>query len=284
MEREELLCLLSTALFGMAVWVAALALDKFPSRPVISERRAWWALVAPLFVGLMTTAFLAGWALQEPDPTDEWASGLTWAIAGWMSAGLIRALWRSWLAARTPRLENTPVATLGLFRHRIVVSPVFVEAAGPAVLAAALSHELAHKQAHDPVRIWLAQFFADLQWPVPGTAKRLRTWLLALEMRRDDEAVANGAGPMTLAEAIILAARLGNNFSIPRARAAGSSREISARVQRLIEAKDPVLHRDRARASHLTAPGALVICLGTSLWLGFIYGERLLAFFPGIIR
>jgi hypothetical protein len=78
----------------------------------------------------------------------------------------------------------------------VVVSPALAEVLDPAALRAVHEHESAHARHHDPLRIWLAELAADLQWPSPSARARLQSWPETLELARDDEARERGAqGP-----------------------------------------------------------------------------------------
>lgn len=282
MEREALLCLRSAAFFGLAVWVSAAAVDRIAFGKVVGERRAWWLLIAPIFPGLMAINFLVGWALQESDPADEWAGALTWLVAVWMTAGVVRALIRALAALRRPRPQELPIATVGILWPRVTVAEHFVAATSPEGLSAALAHEAAHCRAYDPLRIWLAQLLADLQWPLPGAGLRLQRWLLALEMRRDDEAIAAGADPTALAEAILVAARgVGGRVLSPGVEGAGDGSGVGHRVRRLL-ASPEVPGGQGHTASRVGLALAVPVLSGTLLWLGFAFGEGILRALPGV--
>jgi beta-lactamase regulating signal transducer with metallopeptidase domain len=163
----------------------------------------------------------------------------------------------------------------------VVVSEEFLRAVPRSVLSAALAHESAHARRRDPLRIWLAQLAADLQWPVPGSARRLSAWLLALEAQRDDEALASGAAAEDLAEAILTAARLQRGPAVSlRANAAGEGDGLAWRIRRL-------LSRDALRGG-AAAPNAfwrvctwcVALVIG-AVWLGIRYGDVVIGVLPG---
>src|SRR5690349_14216156 len=80
MERETLLGIMAAALFGAAVWAAALVARAGVDAEA-DERLAWRRLVGPVFAGVCVLAFLIGWAMQEPDPSDERAGIALVALA-----------------------------------------------------------------------------------------------------------------------------------------------------------------------------------------------------------
>jgi hypothetical protein len=134
-------------------------------------------------------------------------------------------------------------------------------------------------EGRDPLRIWLAQLAADLQWPVPGTGSRFSAWLLALEVERDDEAVAAGALSENLADAILAAARfhLARTMSLC-ARAEGAGEGVAWRVRRLIAGDLP---SSTARKTGTWMVPAWCFALVTiTIWLGVDYGDSMLAVLP----
>lgn len=273
---------LSVAWSAIAVWLAAASTGRVePSEP--DERAAFWQLIRPTFAGTLVIAFLTGWALREPNPADE-RIGLQLDVMAAIAALVwLRALLRAARALRRSA-DARAVATVGLLRCRVVIGEAFRAAAAPELLAAALAHEAAHARRRDPLRIWLAQLACDLQWPLAGARERFARWLLALELRRDDEAVAAGVAPVALAESILLAARLEQAQRGPCAIAAmtGDGSGLALRVRRLLAPHPVQLTAARAPvAAPLYALASLVIAAGL---LGAKLGEALLAVLPGVVR
>jgi len=284
MEREALLVIVASALFGVVVWFLALPVGRLWPRASEPEPEplAWWRLVFPLFAGFVVLAFLLGWAFQAPDPADKRAGIAFHLLAVFTLVTVMRAIVRSLSALRSNACARFSVGTIGLLTPRIVVSEEFRRMAPATVLLAALGHEAAHARGRDPLRIWLAQLAADLQWPIPGTGQRLSAWLLALEVQRDDEAVANGASPEDLAEAILTAARL---HCAPTTRlhagATGSGEGIAWRVRRLLSLE---AHRG-STFSPRGVRGIRIICFVLvvgAVWLGLAYGDAALGALPGM--
>ena len=96
---------------------------------------------------------------------------------------------------------------MGLIQPQVVFAPFLAKRLDDDVIRAALLHERAHVRHRDPLRIWLAQFVTDLQWPWPQAERRLDRWLEALELARDDEARLLGADGAELAKAILASLR-----------------------------------------------------------------------------
>ena len=247
------------------------------------ERNAWWSLVWPLFVGVLVLAFFTGWALQEPNPADERVAHALSVLAGLTGLILLRASWRAAVSLNTARKVRLPIVTVGMLRCRCVVSEEFRTTARPETLRAAIAHELVHMRRRDPLRIWVAHFIADLQWPVPSVRRRLGAWLLALELRSDDEAVATGTSPLDLAEALLLAAQqVSVQTRAPVAAATtGDATSLALRVRRLLQEEHvrPLNRAGRPMAAFVCS--AMVMASGL---LGLLYGETLLAFLPGVGR
>ncbi len=244
----------------------------FPDRAdYFSERQMWWRIWLPFSPALFTFALLFGWLLVEPRsaepvPTLLMLAALPFAfIFG-------RAAWRASRALAIP-YERLSVATVGLLRPRIVVTPLFADSLDKNALAAALEHERAHARHRDPLRLWLAQFGTELLWPAPAAFTRLQLWKRALEVARDDEARARGIAGADLAAAIVVSLRF--NQTIAPASAANLAEEgfLRERVTRLLQPLD-----EKASAQHSSGPILVVLALTIPLavLLGVKYGEILI--------
>ncbi len=281
MERELLLFILAAAGFGPAVWITALAFARLGRRRGTVASRATSAVFGPLLCGAVTAAFFVGWALQEPDPADEAVGPAFIVLAVVTAVVVLRAALRAILALVLVRAEEVTVGTIGLVRPRAVISAEFRRSAPKAVLAAALAHEAAHVRTRDPLRIWLAQIAADLQWPVPGAARRFERWLAELESRRDDEAIAQGVSPLDLAEAILTAAQFQPRCG--HAPGAGIAQmAVEWRVRRLLD------YSGRTASSASTARWLVVVFLFLAALLGAVAlgmgdGEAFLRALPGVV-
>jgi Zn-dependent protease with chaperone function len=285
MPLPDVFLLLAAALFGAVVWIAAAIADaQAVTRPLAAcEGVAWWHAVWPALAGLLGIAFVAGWAHREPNPSDEDVALAGCALAVVVGAVFVRALVRALRALRQTGYSEIPIVTIGLLRCRILVSVSFVRLASPEVLAAAFAHEVAHVRGRDPLRIWLTQFLSDLQWPIPGARHRFQRWLLALEVSRDDQALAVGASPLALAEAILLATSLyPSAYASSRAGVSGGGEGFAYRMQRLMAYRD--LARQPAPTALSWLPPGYYAALVVASVTGVLFGDRLLALLPGVVR
>lgn len=280
MERESLLTLLLLVLGGIALQPLAIAAPRSHATGV--ERQAWIRLLLPIAPALLTAAWLCGWALREPDPVADRVN--RWVLIGACLPFAIvfaRATARAlWALARDP--SQAGVCTAGLLRPRVVFSPFLAKTLDDAALEAAWKHEQAHARHRDPLRIWLAQFATDLQWPWPGAHTRFEAWLEALEYARDDEARRHGASGEALAAALLATLRHTNALhgadaaprgqaAVAQARLVGSRNALQRRIARLLAplpAKPVSNTSDRAwYGTHFV--GLLLIAAA----LGACYGE-----------
>jgi hypothetical protein len=197
------------------------------------ERASWGRLWRPLIPTALALALLAGWAFQEPDASDEAVRAPVLVVAVAVAALWLRAGARALGALRPGRAVAT-VATAGLLRPRVLVSPTFAEVVDPAALAAALAHEAAHLRHRDPLRLWVARIVTDLQGGLPGARTRLDAWEHALEVARDEEARLGGVDGADLAAAILAAARLGDRPAPPAVGLVGPDDALRERVDRLL--------------------------------------------------
>ncbi|MBX3187052.1 MAG: M48 family metalloprotease [Labilithrix sp.] len=228
MDRDEVALLLALLVCGPVLWLAGALVP--PSRG--DEQAAWRRLWIPAVCASVPFAVLSGWAAadmegpQELDVTRLVAStpfALVWIRAG------VRAV-RAWSLPR-----SGPAHVSGLLRPRITVSKELRDVLEPAELRAVLAHEEAHARHRDPLRIWLAQILTELQWPFSGARERLRCWMRALELARDEEATREAnADPADLASAILKAARLSPSSGAATAALSDDEAFLEARVRRLL--------------------------------------------------
>jgi hypothetical protein len=273
MERECFLSILVALLGGMMI----LACGWWPARDAGGsarslERFRWKWIWLPLAHASVIAASLCGWALTEPDPTPEKASILlilaSIPFALLFGRAAIRAGWS------LVRDEGDVVtATVGLLRPWVLFSPYLAKALDDRTIEAALEHERAHARHRDPLRIWLAQLAADLQWPWPQAQKRFRLWILALELARDEEARASGVDGSDLAAAILVAARLGRQAILPaNAALIGDPSTLKERISKLLE---PVPF-DAPRTHSMTWTALVVIpVLLSAIGFGSVFGEHI---------
>lgn len=125
------------------------------------------------------------------------------------------------------------LGTRGLLQPRVIVGTHFAQLLSDEMLKSALAHELAHARALDPLRYWLLH----VALAINPLGRRLlqphaARWLAAREAHCDREAVLQGAAPLSLADAIVAAARPGAHVS--PALGTGDTRSLKYRVELLL--------------------------------------------------
>jgi Zn-dependent protease with chaperone function len=274
MERESLLTVLTILLGGMALQVIGAWLSTHSRRkPGFElERAAWLRLWRPLTPALIVAAWLVGWALSQPDPVPHRVGPLVFIVCAPFALIGMRAVLRAgWSLLGSP--EQFGIATVGLIRPHIVFAPELVKLLDDRAIQAALAHERAHVRHLDPLRIWIAQFVTDLQWPWASAQGRFETWLAALEHARDDEARAEGIEGADLAAALVASVRFHRNIAHgPCARLIGDRSALAERVERLLQPLESA-PRDRTPTTRQVAL-FLTLALVAALALGTVYGER----------
>jgi len=276
MERESLLTLLMLMLGGMVLQIFA----AWPHRRVVLswarqlERRRWLALWAPIVPALCVVAWLCGWALSQPDPVPYHVDRLIFILCVPFVAIGLRALFRAiWSLWRSP--VDYAIATVGVLRPRVVIAPALAEALDRRAYEAAMAHENAHLRHRDPLRIWLAQFVTDLQWPWRSAQRRYSSWLAALENARDDEARASGIDGADLAAAVLGSLRFQMANSGAHATLTGETPSLPARIERLLR---PLPESSQPREMPWSVVvGSLCLVLLLALGLGAAWGARLIA-------
>lgn len=275
MERECCLSMLIALIGGAALlacgwWPVA---DVRTSSARRLERITWRRLWVPVLPPLAVAAWLCGWALTEPDPVPERVPitlilmSLPFALL--FARAAVRAGWSVIADQGAPG-----IATVGLPRPWIVFSPHLAKRLDDQQIEAALAHENAHVRHRDPLRIWLAQLATDLQWPWPQAHARLRRWLLALELARDEEARAAGVEGSDLAGVILASARFSQQMNLlPRAALIGEPSALKERISRLIDS--PPTDLETTQGSTRAALLMLVPTLLMALALGAMFGEEL---------
>lgn len=244
------------------------------------ESACWWRIWAPVVPAAAAFTLLLGWALQEPEASDEVLHPvvLLWILPGlviWARA-LVRAIRALWV-----RPVEVPAMTVGLLRPRVVIHPGLAEALSPAALRAVREHEEAHARARDPLRIWLAQLATDLQWPFPAAARRLHAWRDALELARDEDARRRGVDGTDLATALIVAARWSAGLPWgPVAAAVGAGSVLRLRISRLLAPLPVSSSPDTVGWRALAVAGVLLGCAVA----GVLWGDVLITDLPGILR
>ena len=181
-----------------------------------------------------------------------------------------RAAWRAAKALVRQRSIRAAGA-VGLLRPQIMLSDRFRCMLDDRAIQAALAHEAAHVRHRDPLRMWLAQFATDLQWPSRRAAACFRSWTRVLEFARDDEARRGGVDGADLAAAILAAVRLQAADRVGLAHP-DAAVDLETRIKRLLAPLPP----DYPEHS----PGRLLALLAGSTFIavtisGALFGEAI---------
>jgi len=100
------------------------------------------------------------------------------------------------------------IYTHGVFRPRVVISTHYAARLSDPMLRSALGHELEHVRSYDPLRyLFLHAALSVNPFGRFLLAPHAKSWQFAREAQCDRQAVINGAAPLSLAEAILQAAR-----------------------------------------------------------------------------
>ena len=288
MERETLVALLTMIFGGLVLQVLAgwAAGSSTGMDPAALERHAWLAVCSPLVPVLVITAWLVGWASTQPDPVTGLDPFIVLAV--WLPFGLLfarAALRAGWALVRDP--PECGVSTFGFLQPQVAFSPFLARRLDEPVIRAALAHEHAHARHRDPLRIWVAQFITDLQWPWPQAQRRLTAWLAALELARDEEARRENIEGADLAAAVLASVRFLGELTprersglggtqLVHARLIGAEQTLQYRVSRLLA---PSLRTEIMPGKSLGLRRMLVLMvplLLLAMMLGIVYGPRIM--------
>jgi hypothetical protein len=283
MERESCLLILITLVGGATVLACGFwpvgGLRESSGRRL--ERITWRRVWLPLMPALAAVAWLCGWALAEPDPIPEKFPISLLLISFPFAALCARAAFRAaWALFAKP--DASGPTTVGLLMPSTILSPHLAKLLNPSQIGAVLEHECAHARHRDPLRIWLAQFATDLQWPWPQARARLHEWLIALELARDEEARAAGADGCELADAILISLRF--SHAVDKASWAGLTGAPSALKERVARLLEPLSADAETRTRKFGMLLTMLPAVWPSLALGIIFGEpviRALFWFAG---
>jgi hypothetical protein len=281
-ERESLLATLIVLLGGLALQLFAAWPGRVHRQSASRhlERLRWLALWWPMAPAMTVAAWLCGWALSQPDPVPAHVGNLIFIAAGPFAIvggrAVLRALWSLWHSGRP-----YGIATVGLIRPRVVVAPELAEALDENALRAALAHERAHMRHRDPLRIWLAQFVTDLQWPSGSARRRFSAWLQSLEHARDDEARAGGIEGADLAAAVLSSLRFQLGIAPVAATLIGLREGLPTRIDRLLKPLPDVAPAVEP-PPYLAVAGALAMIWSLAMVFGVYCGGRLIDCFLAV--
>lgn len=163
----------------------------------------------------------------------------------------------AWKFSRVLLVEvETPLLAMsGLLRPRLLISDSVLRNLSAEELDAALSHELAHSASRDNAKRFLLLLAPDI-FPFVRPLRSLeRSWSKFAEWAADDQATSGDPRrAVSLAAALVRVARMGSSPPLPYLSTSllACDRDLSARVERLLEAKpiarstpEPARHRLR---------------------------------------
>ena len=277
MERESLLATLIVISGGLVLQLFAAwpshRLDDSPSRRL--EVLSWCALWWPAAAALTVAAWLCGWALSQPDPVPGHVSGLIFVVATpFLIIGGRAVLRSAWSLCHSPR--GFGIATVGFLHPQIVVAPELEQILDARALRAALAHERTHVLHRDPLRIWLAQFVTDLQWPWGTAQRRFTDWLAILELARDDEARAGGIDGADLAAAVLGSVRFQIRMSGAAATLIGRPEALPGRIARLLGPLPAGAAAPAIETPYVALTCALLLVWVCAIGLGLACGQPLI--------
>jgi hypothetical protein len=275
-ERESLLAMLIILLGGLALQLFAAwpIRTRHASTTLHEEQFHWLVLWRPAAPALTIAAWLCGWALSQPDPVPDRVGWMIFIASVPFAVVAVRAVVRAaWSLWQSPC--DYGIATVGLLRPHVVFAPELAKMLDDHAINAALAHERTHVRHRDPLRIWLAQFVTDLQWPWGAARRRFTCWLAALQYARDDEARAAGVEGADLATAVLASVRFQLGSATADATLMSQPPGLEARIARLLRPlPEAPPHRE---PSQLVVVGSLATALIAAMVLGIVCGERLIS-------
>ncbi|MBI2413951.1 MAG: M56 family metallopeptidase [Deltaproteobacteria bacterium] len=207
-----------------------------------------------------------------------------WLGAALLASGLLYSLIRNSLrtvqsyyaVSRLPvRSKKSPVVliddlseaafTHGIFRPRIYLTLGLLKGLDKDELRAVFLHELHHKRERDPLRLLLLSFFRDLFFYAPVVKDIAANLKIKMEHASDDAAAKKEGERLVLASALIKVAR--GNYSAFVPSITGNS-QVSARVRRLVDGKEPRFSRPTSRAVVLSVAAAAFLAFSLAYPVG----------------
>lgn len=171
------------------------------------------------------------------------------------------------------------LALAGVIHPRLVVSREVVSALSADQLAAALRHECAHRVSRDNLKRLFLLLAPDMLPFFRGFRALERGWARFTEWAADDRAVGGDARrSVSLAAALVRVARLGAAVAPSPLMTSllADSRDLSARVERLLRAAPPETPARGMRvwvtSASVAAAGALMIALWRPATLSWVHG------------
>lgn len=173
----------------------------------------------------------------------------------------------SGVSVRVLPMAGVTFATAGFFRPRIYVSQGAVEDLPSEVLRAGLLHEQAHLCSHDVAWRLALSVLEHAFWPLPTVRRSISTLRLECEVAADRAALAAGASPTVLFDAIVAAA---GGAQVPTAVGLASMATME-RLALLVEAPSArQTHTARPFVLPLAGLSALALVAHVLFWLGMV--------------
>ncbi len=154
-----------------------------------------------------------------------------------------------------------PAFTAGWWKPRIYLSAQLADALSPAELERLVSHERAHLDRRDPLRLAVLRFFACMLFWIPALRKLAADVADEAEFEADD--VAARGMPLVLASAILTVAGW-KQAPLPTAAAAGFSRYDLAEQRVLRLSGEPLPNRSHVTTRSLIAATAMLAAVVSS--------------------
>ncbi|AKU93148.1 hypothetical protein AKJ08_3535 [Vulgatibacter incomptus] len=208
--------------------------------------------------------FLIGWAHTEPEQSDE-IPPLSLTLAALLYGPVVVRAGIRAVRSALVRPEVSTAAAVGILRPRVVVSSEFLAGLDDEERDAVLAHEAAHVAGHDPLRLWIGQVIADLQWPLRAPALHLANWRHALGIARDEDARRAGSDGAALAAAVLKAAGYDAARSTSLAAIEGPGGALRDRVERLLAPVPTWTPPSKRLRIAWLASAALFVSLGSTV-------------------
>ncbi|OGP15541.1 MAG: hypothetical protein A2054_06615 [Deltaproteobacteria bacterium GWA2_55_10] len=135
--------------------------------------------------------------------------------------------------------------THGLLKPRIYISTGLMKCLSRDELRAVFLHELCHRDKLDPLRFLALGFLRNAFFYIPASGLLVSFSRLKSEHEADDAAV-KSSEPVSLASAILKVAR--TSSALPIASLAGSQEQVTGRIKRLLEGRQPVFSISLSKA------------------------------------
>ena len=156
--------------------------------------------------------------------------------------------------------------THGIFRPRIFLTRGLLKGLDRDELKAVFLHELHHKREKDPLKFVLLSFFNDMFFYAPIVKYLVAKLKIKIEHASDDAAAKKAGERLALASALVKVAK-GNCAAFAPASITGNN-QVSARIKRLIDGKEPSRSRPAFRAIVSSVAVALFLAFSLAYSVG----------------